>query len=218
MRMARRTTSTSTLSAATRTDCPRGRCRRFGPLIEPHADVSHSYYTSPAFIGTVVATCAASICAYLGWVLPANTLTLINEDIGPSVNINWVGTVWTLGSSIGFLLFGRLGDIFGRKELVIAVNVLGLVGCIVGGTATSVGQLIGANGCNGIAAAGQLSFQVILGELVSPRGRRTDSTQGTLADLKLPPRFLTRCAAQSSPCVSSPACHSRYSDLSLLGR
>jgi len=47
--------------------------------------------------------------------LPANTLLLINEDIGPSPNIGWVATVWTLGSSIGFLLVGRLSDIFGRK-------------------------------------------------------------------------------------------------------
>ena len=48
----------------------------------------------------------------------------------------------------------------------MAVNVLGLVGCIVGGTANSIGQLIGANACNGLAAAGQLSFGIVLGELV----------------------------------------------------
>jgi MFS family permease len=62
--------------------------------------------------------CLASICAYLGWVLPANTLLLINEDIGPSPNLNWVATAWTLGSGIGFLLVGRLSDIFGRKWMV----------------------------------------------------------------------------------------------------
>lgn len=91
---------------------------------------------------------------------------LINEDIGPSKDLNWVATIWTLGSSIGFLLFGRLSDIFGRKEMVMGVNVLGLIGCIVGGTAQSIDQLIGANACNGLAAAGQLSFGIILGELV----------------------------------------------------
>lgn len=53
----------------------------------------------------------------------------------------------------------------------MAVNILGLVGCIVGATATSVDQLIGANGCNGIAAAGQLSFGIILGELVPNKQR-----------------------------------------------
>lgn len=32
------------------------------------------YYTSPQFLGTLAAQSLASICAYLGWVLPANTL------------------------------------------------------------------------------------------------------------------------------------------------
>ncbi|KAK3697569.1 hypothetical protein LTR37_017400 [Vermiconidia calcicola] len=134
------------------------------------------YYRSPRFIGTVIATCTASICAYLGWVLPANTLLLINEDIGPSLNLNWVATIWTLGSSIGFLLFGRLSDIFGRKEMVMGVNVLGLVGNIVGASASSIEQLIGANGCNGLAAAGQLSFGIILGELVPNKHRGAMAT------------------------------------------
>jgi len=130
-----------------------------------------SYYTSPGFIGTLIATFAACICSFLGWVLPANTLVLINEDIGPSKNLYWVSTVWTLSSSVSFLLFGRLSDIFGRKKIVMAVNVFGLVGCIVGGTAQSIEQLIGANALNGIAAAGQLSFQIVLGELVPNRMR-----------------------------------------------
>lgn len=37
-------------------------------------EMPKGYFMTPQFIGTVVATCAASICAYLGWVLPANTL------------------------------------------------------------------------------------------------------------------------------------------------
>ena len=53
----------------------------------------------------------------------------------------------------------------------MAVNVLGLIGCIVGATAKSINQLIGANACNGLAAAGQLSFGIILGELVPNKQR-----------------------------------------------
>ncbi|KAH7121361.1 fungal trichothecene efflux pump [Dactylonectria macrodidyma] len=129
------------------------------------------YFLSAKFIGTVTAQCLGSICAYLGWVLPANTLALINQDIGPSENINWVATMWTMGSSIGFLLFGRLSDMYGRKYMVLGCTILGLIGCIIGSCAQSVEMLIAANVCNGVAAAGQLSFGIVLGELVPNKWR-----------------------------------------------
>lgn len=76
-----------------------------------------------------------------------------------------------MGSSIGFLLVGRLSDLFGRKWMVMSTTVLSLIGCILGGTAKNVTMLIVANGCNGIGAAGQLSFGIVLGELVPNKQR-----------------------------------------------
>ncbi|KAF2190996.1 trichothecene efflux pump [Zopfia rhizophila CBS 207.26] len=146
-------------------------------LVDAHAiggaaeNMPKGYFWSLQFIGTVTAVCTGSICAYLGWVLPANTLALINADIGPSTNLNWVATIWTIGSAIGFLLVGRLSDIFGRKWMVMGTSILGLVGCIVGATAKSIDTLIGANLMNGLAAAGQLSFGIVLGELVPNKHR-----------------------------------------------
>lgn len=37
-------------------------------------ELPKGYFLTPSFIGTVTAQCFGSICAYLGWVLPANTL------------------------------------------------------------------------------------------------------------------------------------------------
>jgi MFS family permease len=68
-------------------------------------------------------------------------------------------------------LVGRLSDIFGRKWMVMATSLLGLLGCIVGGTAKSIDILIVANLMNGLAAAGQLSFGIVLGELVPNKHR-----------------------------------------------
>ncbi|KAL4999903.1 fungal trichothecene efflux pump [Aspergillus recurvatus] len=134
-------------------------------------DMPKGYFRSLPFLGTVLAQCLGSIVAYLGWVMPANTLSLINAELGNSPNINWVATVWTLSSCVGFLLIGRLSDIFGRKWTVQGSMILSTVGCIVGARATYVEMLIAANVFNGIAAAGQLSFGIILGELVPNKYR-----------------------------------------------
>lgn len=55
--------------------------------------------------------------------------------------------------------------------MVLGCNVLSMLGCIVGGTAKNIDTLVGANLMNGIAAAGQLSFGIILGELVPNKHR-----------------------------------------------
>jgi MFS family permease len=53
----------------------------------------------------------------VGWSLPANSLLLIDKDIGPSKNITWVALSNTLGLSVSFLLVGRLSDIFGELRM-----------------------------------------------------------------------------------------------------
>ncbi|KAI1320317.1 trichothecene efflux pump [Xylariaceae sp. FL0255] len=134
-------------------------------------EMPEGYFTSLAFILTVLGQCLGVICAYVGWFMPSNTLPLIDADLGNSPLIGWVATSWTLGSSIGFLLFGRLSDIFGRKYLVVGTSVLGLIGYIIGATSQNVPQLIAAELIIGIASAGQLSFGIILGELVPNKWR-----------------------------------------------
>jgi Fungal trichothecene efflux pump (TRI12) len=61
--------------------------------------------------------------------------------------------------------------VFGRRWFFTGSCVLALLGNIVGASAQSVNMLIATNTINGLAAAGQLSFSVVLGELV-PNSQR----------------------------------------------
>lgn len=79
--------------------------------------------------------------------------------------------MYTLGNSVGFLFFGRLSDLYGRKWIVLGTSILGLIGCVIGSCAQTVETLIAANVCNGVAAAGQLSFNIVMGELVPNKYR-----------------------------------------------
>ncbi|PYI31179.1 siderophore iron transporter [Aspergillus indologenus CBS 114.80] len=114
------------------------------------------YYRSPNFIGSVVAV---------------NSLTAINQDLGPDPNYSMISTVFTLISGVGLLLVGRLGDIFGRRYILIGGQLLGLVGAIVCATAKNVPTVIGGSVLCGLAAAVQLTFTFVIAELVPNRAR-----------------------------------------------
>lgn len=88
------------------------------------------------------ATCLAQISGYLGWVLPANTISLVIASLGPSPNAIWLGVSWTTGAAVGFALVGRLSDIFGRRWFFTSVTVMALIGNIIGASAQSVNMLI----------------------------------------------------------------------------
>jgi hypothetical protein len=45
-------------------------------------DLPPGYYRSPQFVGSIIGVILMANSLYLGFVLPANTLTVINADIG----------------------------------------------------------------------------------------------------------------------------------------
>lgn len=55
----------------------------------------------------------------------------------------WVGTGYFLASAITILIFGRLGDLYGRKPLMIISMVLVIIGSVLGGLSQTMEQLIG---------------------------------------------------------------------------
>ncbi|PYI08054.1 siderophore iron transporter [Aspergillus sclerotiicarbonarius CBS 121057] len=129
------------------------------------------YYCSKNFIGSLVAVCLMAISLYLGYVLPVNSLSAINADLGPDPSYTLISTVFTLISGVGLLLVGRLGDLFGRRYILIGGQVLGLIGAIVCATAKTVPTVIGGSVLCGLAAAVQLTFSFVIAELVPNQAR-----------------------------------------------
>ncbi|KAF2168747.1 hypothetical protein M409DRAFT_52771 [Zasmidium cellare ATCC 36951] len=132
---------------------------------------SENPYFEINFIGTYAAITLATCAAFAGFVMPVTALTLINAAVGPSPNYDWIALAWVLTSSVGFTLVGRLSDIFGRRYFFAGCSGLATIGCIIGCTADGINQLIGASVLLGFGAAGQISFNYVLGELVPVRHR-----------------------------------------------
>lgn len=75
-----------------------------------------------------------------------------------------------------FNVCGRLSDIFGRRWCLIFGSALATLGCILGGSAQSMGQVIAAETIQGIAAGFQINFWWVLAETVPMRRRFIAST------------------------------------------
>lgn len=134
-------------------------------------DVPRSYWISPLFIGSYCATGFGFMAATGGYALIAPLLGTINNELGPSPNVTWIALANLLCQAVTFLLVGRLSDIFGRRWFFIIGSIIGLIGSIVGATAQSVEQLIGAEVFPGIAAGFQISFFWVVSEIVPMKYR-----------------------------------------------
>ncbi|CAK7198490.1 hypothetical protein SEUCBS139899_001151 [Sporothrix eucalyptigena] len=134
-------------------------------------DLPAGYYRSFNFIGTITALCFGQISCYFGFVMPANILTIINEDIGPNPNYVWTALIWNLTQAVAFVLVGRLSDLLGRRWFFILGNAIGLVGSIIACVAPNIPVLIVGSAFIGIGAGVQLSFSMVIGELIPNKYR-----------------------------------------------
>ncbi len=102
----------------------------------------------------------------------STALPTITGKLGGFEGYAWVGTSYILVSTIATPILGKLGDLFGRRKMILIVISIFTIGSLLCGLATNMTQLILARGVQGLGGGGiqALTF-AILGELVSPRER-----------------------------------------------
>ncbi len=110
--------------------------------------------------------------AALDQVIVATALPVIVGDLHGVNHIAWVITAYLLALTIGIPMYGKLGDLFGRKWLFAFAIALFIAGSTLSGQAQSMTQLIIFRAVQGFGAAGlMIGAQAIIGDIVSPRER-----------------------------------------------
>lgn len=84
----------------------------------------------------------------------------------------WVITIYILASTIMLPIYGKMGDIVGRKGLFLAAISLFIIGSIVGGFAQDMDWLIAGRGIQGLGGGGLMVLsQAIIADVVPARER-----------------------------------------------
>jgi EmrB/QacA subfamily drug resistance transporter len=102
----------------------------------------------------------------------STALPTIIGDLKGGSHLAWVITAYLLTSTVSTPLWGKLGDLYGRKIFFQAAIVIFLAGSVLAGLSTSLMMLIAFRAVQGLGSGGlMVGAQAIIGDIVSPRER-----------------------------------------------
>src|SRR5262249_37682361 len=112
------------------------------------------------------------LLAALDQTIVATALPTIAGDLHGLSHLSWVVTAYLLASTVSTPLWGKLGDLYGRKAFFQASIVIFLIGSALAGLSQTLLQLIAFRAVQGIGGGGLLTgAQTIVADVVPTRGR-----------------------------------------------
>jgi len=112
------------------------------------------------------------LLAALDQTIVATALPRIAVDLNGLNKYSWVATSYLLTSAIATPIYGKLGDLFGRKKIFQTAIVIFLVGSALCGLSRNMDQLVFFRALQGIGAGGLMSLVLaIIGDVIPPRQR-----------------------------------------------
>ncbi|SEG88270.1 drug resistance transporter, EmrB/QacA subfamily [Actinacidiphila yanglinensis] len=114
----------------------------------------------------------AMLLAMLDNMIVGTAMPTIVGELGGLNHLSWVVTAYTLATAASTPIWGKLGDMYGRKGVFLTSIVLFLAGSALSGMSRSMDQLITFRAVQGLGAGGlMVGVMAIIGELIPPRER-----------------------------------------------
>src|SRR6185437_6174011 len=128
--------------------------------------------TGTALRTVFIALMLGMFLAALDQTIVSVALPTIVGDLGGLNHLSWVVTSYLLASTVSTPIYGKLGDMYGRKPVFLVAILIFLAGSMLAGLSESMAELIGFRALQGIGAGGlMVGAQVIIADIVPPRER-----------------------------------------------
>lgn len=126
--------------------------------------------TQTAFI--IAALASALFLAALDVTIVSVAIPTIAQEFQSTAGYTWIGSAYMLASAAGAPMWGKVSDIWGRKQIMlIAVGVF-WIGSLLSAVSKNMGMLIAARAIQGVGGGGVLILvNVCISDLFSMRKR-----------------------------------------------
>ncbi|NBX10409.1 MAG: MFS transporter, partial [Marivivens sp.] len=112
------------------------------------------------------------LLAALDQTIVSTALPTIVADLGGLEHLSWVVTAYMLASTVVAPLYGKIGDLYGRRNTVFVSVGLFLLGSALCGLANSMTFLILARALQGLGGGGLFVLALsVIGDVIPPRDR-----------------------------------------------
>jgi len=129
-------------------------------------------YTIGRILAIYSGLMVALLLAALDQTIVATALPRVVADLGGITQYSWVFTAYLLGSTVTVPLYGKLGDVYGRKPLFIVAILIFLFGSALCGAAQNMWELVIFRAVQGVGAGGLFPLTLaMVGMIVPPRDR-----------------------------------------------
>ncbi|MGW4223593.1 MDR family MFS transporter [Streptomyces bauhiniae] len=120
----------------------------------------------------LLALMIAMMLAMLDNMIVGTAMPTIVGDLGGLEHLSWVVTGYTLATAASTPVWGKIGDMYGRKGAFLGSIVIFLIGSALSGMAQGMGELIAFRAVQGLGAGGlMVGVMAIIGDLIPPRER-----------------------------------------------
>ncbi|RNL85329.1 MDR family MFS transporter [Halostreptopolyspora alba] len=138
---------------------------------EPAADEA-STRPMPGLGWIFLSLMLAMLLAALDQTIVSTALPTIVGELNGLEHLSWVVTAYMLSATVGMPIYGKAGDLFGRKNVFLLAISMFLVGSILCGLAQNMTQLILFRALQGLGGGGlMIGSQAIIGDVVPARQR-----------------------------------------------
>src|SRR5574342_138465 len=124
------------------------------------------------FLNLFLAVFLPMFMAAVDQTLLATATPAIAATLGGLRDTSWIAVGYLLATATIVPVYGRLGDLRGRRDMLLAALAVFALGSLACGLAQTMPQLLAARILQGLGGGGLMTLsQALIGELVPPRER-----------------------------------------------